>query len=40
MPRATVVDYNNDPTVTFEDLQRLLKTVENNLEKNVAPQAK
>lgn len=32
---ARLVDYNSDPTVTFEDLQRLLKTVEINLEKRM-----
>jgi len=35
---ARLVDYNNDPTVTFDDLQKLLKTVEVNLEKQVAVQ--
>jgi hypothetical protein len=34
---ARLVDYNNDPAVTFEDLQRLLKTVEINLQKRMAP---
>jgi hypothetical protein len=33
---ARLVDYNNDPTVTFESLQNLLKTVEINLEKRMA----
>lgn len=33
--KARLVDYNNDPTVTFEDLQKLLKTVEENLEKKM-----
>ena len=33
---ARLVDYNNDPTVTLADLQRLLKTVETNLEKRMA----
>ena len=37
---ARLVDYNNDPTVTFEHLQRLLKTVEINLEKRMAQQGK
>jgi hypothetical protein len=37
---ARLVDYNNDPTVTFEDVQKLLKTVEINLEKRMAPQGK
>lgn len=37
---ARLVDYNNDPTVTFEDLQKLLKTVETNLEKRMAVQGK
>jgi hypothetical protein len=35
---ARLVDYNNDPTVTFADLQGLLKTVETNLEKRIALQ--
>jgi hypothetical protein len=35
---ARLVDYNNDPTITFEDLQKLLKTVQTNLEKRIAPQ--
>jgi hypothetical protein len=34
---ARLVDYNNDPTTTFEDLQKLLKTVETNLERRMAP---
>ena len=34
---ARLVDYNNDPTVTFEGLKKLLKTVEINLEKRMAP---
>lgn len=33
---ARLVDYNNDPTVTFEEVQKLLKTVEINLEKRMA----
>jgi len=33
---ARLVDYNNDPTITFDDLQRLLKTAENNLEKRLS----
>lgn len=33
---ARLVDYNNDPTVTFVDLQKLLKTVQTNLEKRMA----
>jgi hypothetical protein len=37
---ARLVDYNNDPTVTFEDLQRLLETVRTNLEKRLALQEK
>jgi hypothetical protein len=37
---ARLIDYNNDPTVTFEDMQRLLKTVEINLEKRMALQKK
>jgi hypothetical protein len=35
---ARLVDYNNDPTTTFEDVQRLLKTVETNLEKRMTQQ--
>ena len=31
---ARLIDYNNDPTVSFEDLQGLLKMVEANLDKN------
>jgi hypothetical protein len=34
------MNYNNDPGVTFQDMQRLLKTVEINLEKRMAVQAK
>jgi hypothetical protein len=37
---ARLVDYNNDPTVTFADLQNLLKTVENNLRKRMSLQQK
>ncbi len=33
---ARLIDYNNDPTVTFEDMQRLLKTAETDLEKRRA----
>lgn len=33
---ARLVDYNNDPTVTFEDLQNFLKQVQGNLEKRMA----
>lgn len=36
--QARLVDYNNDPTVTFEDVRRLLKTVEMNLEKRMETQ--
>jgi hypothetical protein len=36
---ARLVDYNNDPTVTFADLQSLLKQVEANLEKRLETQA-
>lgn len=36
----TRMNYNNDPGVTFDDMQRLLKTVEANLEKRMALQAK
>ena len=32
-----LVDYNNDAAITFEDLQRLLKTLEINLDKRIAP---
>ena len=37
---ARLVDYNNDPAVTLEDVQKLLKTVEANLEKRMTLQAK
>jgi hypothetical protein len=37
---ARLVDYNNDPTITFEDVQRLLRTVETNLEKRMTQQGK
>jgi hypothetical protein len=37
---ARLVDYNNDPTVTFDDLQTFLKKVETNLEKRMAVQEK
>lgn len=37
---ARLVDYNNDPTVTFEDLQTLLKQVESHLKKRMAGQGK
>jgi hypothetical protein len=30
---SRLIDYNNDPTVTFEDLQTLLKAVQTDLEK-------
>jgi hypothetical protein len=33
---ARLVDYNNDPTVTFADLRKLLKTAEENLTKRMA----
>jgi hypothetical protein len=36
--QARLVDYNNDPTVTFEDIRRLLKTVQTDLEKKLAAQ--
>ncbi len=36
--QARLVDYNNDPTVTFEDVQKLLKTVQTDLEKKLATQ--
>jgi hypothetical protein len=36
--QARLVDYNNDPTVTFEDVQKLLKTVQTDLEKKLAAQ--
>lgn len=35
---ARLVDYNNDPSVTFRDMQTLLKTVQTNLEKRMAAQ--
>lgn len=35
---ARLVVYNNDPTVTFADVQRLLRTVEINLEKRMSLQ--
>lgn len=38
--RKRLEDYNKDPTITFEDLQRLLKTVEADLEKRMALQKK
>jgi hypothetical protein len=38
--QARLIDYNNDPTVTFADLQRLLKTVETHLEKRVVAQGR
>lgn len=34
------MNYNNDPGVTFDDVQKLLKTVERTLEKRMAPQQK
>lgn len=34
------MNYNNDPGVTFQDVQKLLKTVETNLEKRMPPQEK
>jgi hypothetical protein len=37
---ARPIDYNNDPTITFEDLQSLLKRVEINLRKGMARQEK
>lgn len=37
---ARLVDYNNDPTVSFADLQNLLKTVEANLTKRMSLQQK
>jgi hypothetical protein len=37
---ARLVDYNNDPTVTFADLQNLLKAVETNLQKRTSLQQK
>lgn len=36
--QARLIDYNNDPTVTFADVQQLLKKVETNLEKRAIPQ--
>ena len=35
-----LIDYNNDPTVTFDDVQRLLKDVEADLTKRAALQGK
>ena len=32
---ARLVDYNNDPTITFQDLQKLLRTAEINLKKRM-----
>jgi hypothetical protein len=37
---ARLVDYNNDPTVTFEDLQRLLKQAQTDLQNRLAVQEK
>jgi hypothetical protein len=37
--QARLMDYNNDPTVTFEDVQKLLKAVQTDLEKKLAAQA-
>jgi hypothetical protein len=37
---SRLIDYNNDPTITFEDLQRLLKAVETDLEKKAPAQEK
>lgn len=37
---ARLVDYNNDPATTFEDLHKLLQTVESDLEKSMAQKAK
>jgi hypothetical protein len=34
------MNYNNDPGVTFHDMQTLLQTVETNLEKRMALQQK
>jgi hypothetical protein len=36
--QARLIDYNNDPTVTLADVQRLLKMVEINLEKRAVLQ--
>jgi hypothetical protein len=33
-----LMDYNNDPTTTFADIQRVLKTAEANVEKKLAAQ--
>lgn len=33
-----LMDYNNDPTTTFADIQRVLKTAEANVEKKLAEQ--
>ena len=37
---SRLIDYNNDPTITFEDIQKLLKAVEADLEKRAAAQQK
>lgn len=34
------MNYNNDPSVNFQDMQTLLKTVQTNLEKRMAAQKK
>lgn len=34
------MNYNNDPGVTFQDMQKLLKTVETNLQKRMLPREK
>jgi hypothetical protein len=35
--KARLIDYNNDPTTRFEDVQRLLQLVENDISKQLAP---
>ena len=37
---SRLIDYNNDPTVTFEDLQAMLKAVETDWEKRKSSQEK
>lgn len=37
---ARLVDYNNDPSVTFADVKKLLKTVETDLERKMSSAAK
>jgi hypothetical protein len=37
---SRLIDYNNDPTVTFEEMQRLLKAIDSDLEKRAPAQGK